>query len=166
MGRKAKPINLHIVEGNPNRLTKKQIEQRKKAEAVLTVGTDRVKPPAWLNPAAKREFNRRAKELLKVGLISNADIDALARLCDATVDYIEMTKTIAEEGYMVEYINKAAKTNKVPHPFLAKKKALHDQMLKLEQEFGLTPSARARLAIPKKEKKEPTAFEKRFGDRV
>ncbi|MEB9004252.1 phage terminase small subunit P27 family, partial [Bacillus cereus] len=31
IGRKAKPIHLHLLEGNTNRLTKDEIEQRLKA---------------------------------------------------------------------------------------------------------------------------------------
>ena len=37
----------------------------------------------------------------------------------------------------VEYTNKAAETNKVPHPLLTKKKQLHEQMKALAVEFGL-----------------------------
>ena len=48
----------------------------------------------------------------------------------------------------VEYTNKAAETNKVPHPLLTKKKQLHEQMKALAVEFGLTPSARAKIVIP------------------
>ena len=35
IGRKAKPIHLHLLEGNTNRLTKDEIEQRLKAEKQL-----------------------------------------------------------------------------------------------------------------------------------
>ncbi|MGQ0455276.1 P27 family phage terminase small subunit, partial [Bacillus sp. SS-TM] len=64
-------------------------------------------------------------------------------------DYVACTKIIGEEGLMVEYTNKAAETNKVPHPLLTKKKQLHEQMKSLAIEFGLTPSSRASLAKPK-----------------
>lgn len=65
---------------------------------------------------------------------------------------------------MVEYTNKAAETSSVPHPLLPKARQLNDQMCRLEAEFGLTPSARAKLAMPKKKKEEPTEFERAFGD--
>ena len=64
----------------------------------------------------------------------------------------------------MEYTNKAAETNKVPHPLLTKKKQLHDQMRSLVLEFGLTPSSRARLAMPKVEKSERSEEEELFGD--
>ena len=53
---------------------------------------------------------------------------------------------LSEEGLLVEYTNKA-ETNKVPHPLLTKKKQLHEQMKALAVEFGLTPSARAKIVI-------------------
>ncbi|MDT2245974.1 hypothetical protein P7H16_01645 [Paenibacillus larvae] len=34
-GRHAKPIALHLAEGNPNRLTKEEIKQRQEAEVKL-----------------------------------------------------------------------------------------------------------------------------------
>ncbi|HDT6579186.1 TPA: phage terminase small subunit P27 family [Bacillus cereus] len=166
MGRKAKPIHLQILEGNKNRLTKQEIEQRVKAEQSIQPKTNRIKAPTWLNAVAKKEFNRISKELMELDLITNVDINALAAYCDAYSDYVECTKIIREEGLMVEYTNKAAETNKVPHPLLTKKKQLHEQMKSLAIEFGLTPSSRASLAKPKGDDKPKTNAEKRFGDRV
>jgi len=40
-GRNAKPIAIHIAEGNPNRLTKKQIRDRQAAE--IKLGTEKPK---------------------------------------------------------------------------------------------------------------------------
>ena len=51
-------------------------------------------------------------------------MNALATYCDAYSDYVECTKIIREEGLLVEYTNKAAETNKVPHPLLTKEKAI------------------------------------------
>lgn len=161
MGRRAKPIGLHVVGGNQSRLTKREIEERQEAEEKLTPNSDKVKPPTWLNKVAKKEFKRLAEELMKLKLLTNVDVHALAAYCDAYSDYVECTKIIEEEGLMVEYTNKAAETNKVPHPLLTKKKQLHEQMRSLAIEFGLTPSARAKLAIPK-QKKERDAFGEMF----
>jgi len=162
-GRKAKPIELHLVQGNPNRLTKAEIEARKEAENSMRPKADKVKPPKWLGKKAKREFKRIVKELEEVGLLTNVDVDMLATYCDAYVEYQRCTEIIEEEGLMVEYTNKAAETNKVPHPLLTKKKQLFEQMKSIAAEFGLTPSARAKIAIPKKEEK-VDPFTAKFGD--
>lgn len=164
MGRKAMPIQLHLLQGNKNRLTKKEIEQRVEAEKRLKPRANKVKPPAWLSDEAKKEFKRIVKEMQDLDLLTNIDVDALALYCDAYVNYIECTRIIAEEGLMVEYTNKAAETNKVPHPLLTKKKQLHEQMKSLAAEFGLTPAARAKLAIAKEDKKPKTEEEELFGD--
>jgi P27 family predicted phage terminase small subunit len=164
MGRKSKPIHLHLLEGNKNRLTKEEIEKRAEAEQRLKPKKDKIKPPSWLDKIAKKEFKRLAKELEELDLITNVDVNALAAYCDAYSEYIRCTEIIQEEGLMVEYTNKAAETNKVPHPLLTKKKQLHDQMRSLAIEFGLTPSARARLAMPKKEEKPKTEEELLFGE--
>ncbi len=162
MGRKAHPIDLHLLDGkNRNYKTKKEINARKKAEVAITGGTDKVHPPDWLNKRAKKEFRRLAKELIPLKLITNVDINAMARYCDAYITYIDCTERINKEGLMVPY---GSDGKQHPHPLLAKKKLLHEQMSRLEGEFGLTAAARAKIAIPKKEKKEPTEFEEMFGD--
>ncbi len=164
MGRNAKPIQLHLLEGNKNRLTKKEIEQRLETEQKLKPKNDKIKPPAWLDSVAKKEFKRIATELEELDLITNVDVNALATYCDAYSDYIECTKIIQQEGLMIEHTNKAGETNSVPHPLLTKKKQLHEQMKTLATEFGLTPSSRAKIAISKPEEKEKTEEEKLFGD--
>ncbi|MFD4853649.1 phage terminase small subunit P27 family [Bacillus mycoides] len=162
IGRKAKPIHLHLLEGNTSRLTKEEIDQRLAAEKKLQAKKDKVKPPIWLDSVAKREFKRIAGELLELDVITNIDVNALATYCDAFSDYIECTKIIREEGLLVEYTNKAAETNKVPHPLLTKKKQLHEQMKALAVEFGLTPSARAKIVIPSAKKGTKSTVEKEF----
>lgn len=164
MPRKAMPIALHLIDGNKNRLTKAEIEARKTAEERLQPKADKVKPPSWLSKEAKKVFKQIAKELEHTKLITNVDIHALALWCDAYVNYINCTKIIEQEGLMVEYTNKAAETNKVAHPLMTKKKQLAEQMRALASEFGLTPAARAKLAIPKDPPKEPTPFEREFGN--
>jgi len=163
VGRRAKPVDLILIQGTKH-LTKKEIDARKEAEAKLRPNDDKVRPPGWLDGVAKKEFKRIVKELKEIGLVTNVDVNALALYCDAYSNYVKCSQIIEEEGLMVEYTNKAAETNKVPHPLLTKKKQLHEQMKSLAVEFGLTPSSRAKLALPKEEPKQPTPFEQEFGD--
>lgn len=165
MGRNAKPIELLLIQGKKH-LTKNEIEQRQQAEKKFKPRSNNIKPPSWLDDLARKEFKRIVKELQEIELITNVDVNALAAYCDAYSDYVSCTRIIQEEGLMVEYTNKAAETNKVPHPLLTKKKQLHEQMKSLATEFGLTPSSRAKIALPKQEEKEKTEEEKLFGDRL
>lgn len=158
MGRNAVPISLHLVNNNAGHKTKKEINERLQREQAMKPKKDDIKPPKWLRPESKKVFKRIANELIELDLLTNVDVDQLATYCDAYIEYVECTKIIDEEGLMVEYTNKAAETNKVPHPLLTKKKALFEQMHKIAGEFGLTTRARASLAIPKRiEEVDPNA---------
>ncbi|ELK38932.1 phage terminase small subunit, partial [Brevibacillus agri BAB-2500] len=94
MARRAKPVGLHLIQGNQSRLTKNEIEQRQEAEERLKPKKNRVKPPSWLDKVAKMEFNRLAKELAELDLVTNIDVNALATYCDAYSDYVQCTKII------------------------------------------------------------------------
>ena len=100
IGRKAKPIHLHLLEGNTNRLTKDEIEQRLKAENSYKQ-KDKVKPPTWLDSVAKKEFRRIAGELLELDVITNIDVNALATYCDAYSDYVECTKLSEKKDFLL-----------------------------------------------------------------
>lgn len=147
MGRNAKPAKLHLLEGNKNRKTKAELDRRLTAEESLTFKSDSIKSPVWLNQEAKKHFNKLAKEFESTELLVNVDVNGLALYCDALSDYIRYTDIIAAEGDQVTHTNKAGEKNKVPHPLLTKKKQAFDQMSKLMGEFGLTPAARAKLAM-------------------
>lgn len=164
MGRRAVPIDLQIIQGNKNRLTKEEIEERKNAEKRLKASNDKVKPPTWLDNFGKREFRKIVKEMEELDLLTNLDVHALSLYCDAYSQYVECTKVINQEGLMIEHTNKAGETNQVPHPLLTKKKQLHEQIKSLQGEFGFTPASRAKLAIPREENEEKSGFEKMFGD--
>jgi P27 family predicted phage terminase small subunit len=165
MGRSAKPVMLQLLEGNKGKYSKAQLEERLEAEQSIQPNNDKIEAPNWLSPFARKEFKKLVEELLAVDLITNVDVNALAFYCDAFDKYVKCTKLIKKEGLMVEYTNKAAETNKVPHPLLTKQKALFEQMKSLSIEFGLTPAARVKIAITKQNQKpEPTTDEKMFGD--
>lgn len=147
MGRNAKPAQLHLLEGNKNRIPKETLERRKAAEESMTFKSDAIKAPSWLNSEAKKIFNKLVKDFAATDILVNVDVHALALFCDNYHDYITFTKIIEEEGLQIEHTNKAGETNKVPHPLLTKKKQAFDVMDKISGQFGLTPVARARLAL-------------------
>jgi P27 family predicted phage terminase small subunit len=164
MARKAKPIELHLLDGNKNRKTKKEIEHRKAAEAALKPGSDKVTPPDWLCDAGVSVFTVLAAELLKINLVSNIDIYAMARWAHCYAKYQECAAKVNKEGVETIKPNSAGFPVSGPHPLLSTMKQLNEQMTKIESEFGLSPASRAKLAMPPKEEKELTEFEKTFGN--
>ncbi|MFD2681206.1 phage terminase small subunit P27 family [Bacillus seohaeanensis] len=165
MGRNPKPLQLHLLDGNKNRLTKKEIQQREELEQQITFKSDNIKPPTWLSKLAKTQFRKVVKEFEGNDLLKNVDIHSIALFCDAYADYIKCSELIKEQGLMMEHTNKAGETNSVPHPLLTKKKQLFEQMQKFMSEFGLSPVARARLTIPNDKDDTPKSREEEmFGD--
>lgn len=94
MGRNAKPIGLHVAQGNPNGLSKAEIQRRKDSE--IKVGTD-IKTKSLKCPDyVKADINafKRWKEIIKiyrdVEFVSSGDTGFLARYCMTYSEYLEL----------------------------------------------------------------------------
>ena len=94
IARPRQPTDLLLVKGKKH-LTKAEIEDRKSKE--IKAPSDKVKAPSYLPADLKKEFNKIAKELKEIGIITNLDIDALARFIIAKKMYLELTKQILEK---------------------------------------------------------------------
>jgi P27 family predicted phage terminase small subunit len=151
---------------NKKNMSNSERAAREKAEARLRTGTKNIKPPRWLSKDTKKEFRRLTKGLLEIDLVDNLDVDLLAVLATAIVAYRDVTSILEKDGRFTEYTNKAGATNLMNHPAVAQQKQLADQIRMLANEFGLTPSARAKLAIPREKEPEQTEFDKLFGNVV
>lgn len=140
----AKSAMLQLIQGNPNRRTKEQLNRRAENEKKLQMQAlaENIKPPSWLPSMAKKEFKRLAKLLLDVELINEADIDHLAMYCDAYAQYVTYDKEIKKTGLWI-----ATATGDKPNPFIMRKQHAAAQMRTFGSDLGLSPSARARLAI-------------------
>jgi len=163
-GRKAMPTHLKVVSGKSH-MTKEEVKARIEAEEQLTPKADKVKPPSWLSKEAKKEWKAIAPELIRLGLLTNIDINALAVYCDAVAKYAEAAKRLDEEGIIVEYTNARGATNLVRSPWTQIASQYATIIRQFLSEFGLSPSARASLAIGNtKQRKQETPFDEIFGD--
>ena len=107
--------------------------------------------PEWLTGDAKKAWRKLMPALHQAGLAGEIDRHALARYCQLWARWCELEQFIAERGTVYPVKNKdgeAVDMKEFPHVGRASK--LADQLLKLEQQFGMTPAARAALAQPDK----------------
>ncbi|MDU1421992.1 phage terminase small subunit P27 family [Clostridium sporogenes] len=154
MARPRQPTDLLLVKGKKH-LTKAEIEDRESKE--IKAPSDKVKAPSYLPADLKKEFNKIAKELKEIGIITNLDIDALARFIIAKKMYLELTKQILEKPELMI----------VDKDIVTTQDKLFKQCRSSASDLGLTISSRCKLVVPKKEdKKELTEEEKLFGGRV
>lgn len=100
-------------------------------------------PPSWLSREARAEWKRIVPALQSIGLLCTVDRAALAILCQSWADYREADRKLKEEGLVVK-----TKTASRPNPLLAVRDQAFHQWAKLAAQFGLSPSARARLKAP------------------
>lgn len=166
MAGQRQPIALVEAKGKKH-LTKAEIEERKKTE--IKAPSDRIEAPMYLTPMQKRKFTRTAKQLLALNLISNLDVDALARLIIAMEKYQEITEEIAKQPLMVSIMYNTGKKDAAGNPIYGEKEIVNDNVERLaiiqdryfrqcrqgSADFGLTVSSRCRLIVPKAQDETP-----------
>lgn len=155
MAGQKQPIDLVLARGRKH-LTKNEIEARRASE--VKPCADDLSAPAYLTAAQKKVFARIAKQLEKIGIMGETDVDALARYVTAQSLYEQAVKDLRKlrksepkdpeaDGYYkdMELWNNA----------LTAAEKRQDRYYKQAQTaataLGLTISSRVRLEAPVKE---------------
>tara|TARA_Y100000310_G_C20370158_1_gene663134 strand:+ start:114 stop:452 length:339 start_codon:yes stop_codon:yes gene_type:complete len=86
-------------------------------------------PPDFLEGVALETWHKVSVQLEYMGLLYTVDAPALARYCQATQRWREEDERLVDGEVTTKWLN------------------LCDKLLRLEQQFGMTPSARASLAV-------------------
>jgi P27 family predicted phage terminase small subunit len=141
-GRKPKPTHLKLVTGNPGK--------RALPAAEAKVAAALPSPPPHLSDEAKVEWDRVAAELFNIGLLSGVDRAALAAYCQAYARWAQAERAIAEMakrdqltgGLMI----KTSNGNAIQNPLVGTANKAAADMVRYAAEFGMTPSARSRIA--------------------
>lgn len=146
MAKNAVPLDLKLISGNKPKRSNDEINRRKKAEKALKVAKNKLKPPVWLGEIGQNEFKYIVSETKTIELLTNLDLHALAVYCNVYEQYVKCSIEIAESGIMME-ANKSSETVVAAHPLFVKQHQLVQQMRMLQNDLGLSPSARAKIAI-------------------
>ena len=134
-GRKPKPTELKILEGNPGKkpLNDKEPKPEKRAP----------KCPSWLEPEAKKEWKRMSKVLESMGVLTQVDMTAFAGYCQAYARWKEAEEFLSKHGTIFK--TPSGYIQQVPQVSIAQTylKVMKDFC----SEFGLTPAARSRIRV-------------------
>lgn len=144
-----KPTNLKLLQGNPG---KRKLNEN---EPEFEVSEDIMKPPSFLSRYAKKEWKRIVPLLKENGLLTNADINALAAYCQSYHRWIEAEKAIRTYGLIAE----TDKGNIIQRPEVGIANKAMEQMIRYAKEFGLTPSSRTSLHANAPEEQEDPFME-------
>jgi len=143
MGRKRKPTNLVILEGNPG----KQKIRNQISDPPAGIPS----PPSHLDPYALEEWNRIADGLNTMGILCNIDQNTLAAYCTAYSRWRsaeeELAKLAQKGGAIAALVQKTVSGNWIQQPLIGIANKAAGDMVRYASEFGMTPSARARLAV-------------------
>lgn len=147
-GRKPKPTHLKVLSGNPGKRPLNEHEPKPRPIAP--------KRPSWLVGEARREWERVAPALEKLGLLTEIDGAALATYCQSYSIFVQATKEVRKhqreaKKLTITYTNKAGFENEIPHPSIKVARDAAATMKSFMTEFGLTPSSRGRIVIPTQE---------------
>ena len=138
-GPRPTPTNLLPFTKGKNR-SKKQIAERAKNGAVEpSVST----PPApeTLTEEGAAHWNKTAKTLAGLRVMSAADVDALTIYIESWMRWQEATESVKTTGLLI----RAPSGYPIQNPMLAIANKAQEQCLKILTEFGLTPSSRTRV---------------------
>ena len=101
---------------------------------------------------AREKWDNVVPKLIGMGVMTNADVDTIARYCtmhEQFVKYLDQCRrgldvlVIRDDAGKVKYMQST--------PAATMMTKLAASMLRIEQEFGLTPSARSGLSATKQE---------------
>ncbi|PYG84798.1 P27 family predicted phage terminase small subunit [Ruminiclostridium sufflavum DSM 19573] len=133
-GRKPRPTAIKELEGNPGKrkLNKTEPKPDKKAP----------KCPSWLDNEAKKEWRRTVKQLEQLGILTEVDMAAFAGYCQAYARWKEAEEFITKHGTIVK--TPSGYWQQVPQVSIAQ--TYLKIMNRFCEQFGMTPSARSRIA--------------------
>ena len=151
MARPRQPIDLIVAKGKKH-LSKAEIEERRKQE--VKASDDNIEAPSYLPNNLKEEFNKIAYELQRINIMTNLDVDTLARFVISKAMYLKLTSDIMKDSDLLQDVKVLNNQDK-----------LFKQCRASAMDLGLTISSRCRLVIPtvEKQKKELSLEDRLFG---
>ena len=103
-------------------------------------------PPEWLTPEAIPVWDRLVPRLAIMGLFTTLDIEAVGRYCMLFAQWHKAMSLVAQRGMTYPLRDKLGQiTGFAEYPEIGMAIRLGPLLTRLEQMFGLSPAARARL---------------------
>jgi len=143
-GRKPIPNVVKFKLGNPGRRPLKK-EPTPEDRSIPT-------PPVHLDAYAREEWDRIADGLHAMGILFTIDQQVLAAYCAAYARWRHAEEALQERvrvsgSELGALIDKTSNGNIIQNPLIGISNKAAGDMVRYAAEFGLTPAARARLAI-------------------
>lgn len=144
MGRNRKPSGLVNME--TAKISKAELEERKKIEQQLKGSNDRVyEVPEWLCNLGKKEYTKLVNDLKSSEILTNVDVPIIAIVADAYAKMHQLNEVLKKEGLFITKLSDRGAENIVEHPATKLYKQYNSIYKQYLAELGLSPSSRAKL---------------------
>lgn len=158
-GRRREPTALRAIKGT---LREGEVEQE-----ILPSADRASEPPEWARSQAQDAWKLLSRDLMPLGLITNIDKPMFARYCEIFVQWVRARDFIEQNGMsyaIYEWVpqrddrgklikdenNVTVKIRRLKHmkpfPEVVIFKQLSKELRSIEEQFGMSPSARAKIA--------------------
>jgi P27 family predicted phage terminase small subunit len=135
---------LRLLKGSPSHHRKNKLEPLPDKDAIT--------PPEYLAGASLAKWNQVLPGLIATGVVTNADVETLARYCTMYEAWLQCLRQIRRAGDWFAVYDKSGKmVNAKSTPSALMVVKLAAGLLRIEQEFGMTPSARGNIVANKKQ---------------
>ena len=138
-GPRPEPTIIKIAKGNPGKRALNQSEPKPPS--------DDIKPPSWVTGVSLEKWEEVVPKLVGMGVMTNADIDTIVRYCtmhEGYVKYLDQVRRGLDVLVIRDDKGKVKYMQITPAATMLSK--LSASMLRIEQEFGLTPSSRSGIS--------------------
>lgn len=137
-GRTPKPRALRELNGNAG---KRPLPDEPKTNALTEA-----LPPSTLKGDTKKVWEHTAKELCNMKVLSSSDLQALSRYCSYIALWRDLDKHVSKYGTVIVKVDVKGNEQHVVSPQFQSLMTLETSISRLEQQFGLTPASRTRIA--------------------
>ena len=152
-GRKAKPTEVKIAQGNPG---------RRKVETVVVGGRKVPKMPAYLSPRAKTAWKNLVADMSEANILDSADWPLIEVAANAIAQYRQAVEMLQKEGPVAE----GQKGNLTTSPYYRIATEQAKEIRQLLEHLGIGPTGRARLGLQLSAKKSMAAeMNERVGEK-
>ena len=145
-------------------LTNAEKLQKEEEEDLLVLGKEQLQdPPDWLiNDVAINEFKRIVKEIDKIDVIGNLDINNLGGYCNSYALYLKSTEELKGKSLIVRKMTKNGPIT-IKNPLIEIQKNYADEMRKFASLCGMTIDSRLKVATIKTTQQHENIIDE-FGD--
>lgn len=145
MGRQKK-----VTAATKKHLSKREKELREKQEKAIKVDRNLEVPEALKDdPVAVEEFIRIRDAAEKIDLWDDLDLSVLTIYCKSYSSYLEVSKAIEDNGYVVE-----GKHGERISPWVTAQSRYIDNIFRCSAKLGLSTTDRLKIVVPEAEAEE------------